>query len=485
MKREKVDKEMKYPIRFTLRFVIGLVVNLIFLGTLNIEYLKQLYQPFISDLANDMNRFDMFFTQTSVSFIIISLVSVLSTTTKIVYWEDISQYKLVKPKYTSFIDFAAYILSCLTISTVCLLVKSNMIFVPFLISIVLLALLTVKMIGSYFARDSVREELRDIIIQSKDSDYDKYVERKSRLIENTYKEIDSKDYRLIEENTDLLIECKEYGSCIYILDYIGELLPDLFCKLIEKYDGILKNTNRRISDKYYQLLSSNTIRFINNGRLAIFATKAFKLYLNGRINQILNAVEAYNGSIQKEPRKKMVFYRQCLDLDRYSLGKIYAACIKNDNFELLNEFLSTYNEQLKMIFDCAINNYYDTDQHFAERLKQIYIVDFEIKKVVSDLVKKINAGGIDGRQINIVLRTLIDIYCCIEKNETEEVGKAHKAMFDELSYVALKDCFKELIEATADAGILTAWTYESKRVRGSEYIRELLKSVSTKVIDTV
>ena len=68
MKREKVDKEMKYPIRFTLRFVIGLVVNLIFLGTLNIEYLKQLYQPFVSDLANDMNRFDMFFTQTSVSF---------------------------------------------------------------------------------------------------------------------------------------------------------------------------------------------------------------------------------------------------------------------------------------------------------------------------------------------------------------------------------------------------------------------------------
>lgn len=486
-KNKKID--MKYHAHFAIRFIIGLGINIALILLFCVPPLKELCLSIAGDLADDINRFDLLFTQISVSFILISLVSVLSTTTNIVYWVDVSQYKLVKPKYTGFIDYASYILACLAVSVACVLWKSNYVLIPFLYSIVLLAFLTIKMLGSYFARDSVKKELHDKFLVLKKNDISEYNRNRNILVENTYKEITSKDYKLIEENIELLMDSHELEKIITIMEYIGDDLPDLFCNLLKRYDNDLCSGKNTVKEKYYQMLSSNLVKFIIAGRMSSFAIDSYRIYLKARVNQINQAIENYNGlksdekDFKKGEKMWLLIKSGDLDIDRYGLGRIYSECIKYDRFELLDDFLSAYDEQLTKIGE-IIRKYYP-DLGFAERLKQIYLADMEIKQIIADLVKKVGDQEIDGRQINILLRRLIDIYSRIEMIEREEINGKRGKDFDKLSSESLKDSYIKLIETTAEADMLTAYTYYSRIHKSSDFIKNQLEKFRKKVIDTV
>jgi hypothetical protein len=207
----------------------------------------------MSALFTRLDIFDMYYTQISVSFIIISLVSVLINVSKPVYWVDITQFKLIEPRHTAFIDFAAYIFGGLILSSIFIIFSSNYIIISFGFSILFMMALTIKMIGAYFGRDSVKVELQKEFLSLKDkvknanSDRSKEIEKNNtnqktkykrkekedafkalqtyteicgELEDKTYQEIDNKEYKLVSENLDLLISCDEYDIVIDILRYI-------------------------------------------------------------------------------------------------------------------------------------------------------------------------------------------------------------------------------------------------------------------------
>ena len=62
--------------------------------------------------AGDM-ALNLLLTEVQVSFVVVSLSTVLSTSTKKTYWVDNFQYRLVSPKFLNFTALCAYILSAL------------------------------------------------------------------------------------------------------------------------------------------------------------------------------------------------------------------------------------------------------------------------------------------------------------------------------------------------------------------------------------
>ena len=440
----------KYTFRFLSRMLLGVIISSVVCIAISKTSLNYLLIP----LGNDLNKYDMYFTQISVSFIIVSLVSVFSTDSNTVYGVHIVHYKLMKQKYFSFMDIAAYIMGCLLISTYCLIMNSNCIVIPFFLSIILLVILTKKMIGSYFGKESVKKELERKYKQAKDMNSDEYEKIKKEIVENTYRAIDLKNYQIIEENIELLMENMEYVEYINIMYYVGELLPDLSCNLAKKYDDKFENIFDNNVEKYYELLLSNTVKYIEKNYMFSFAKEMFNLYLYARKKQIDLAIKKYNSIILKNEKNQDQRKDICRLCNRYLVhmyggSMIYEKTLDEGNYFALLEFLNAYYKMLGEIKEKV--NIFKNDLMFSERLYQIAVVDGEIINLIRQLNAKIKKEKIDERQINNLIKKLIDIYCKIYEIEELIEGKTLKyrgnmRMLDTMATESLMQSYSELIK---------------------------------------
>lgn len=161
--------------------------------------------------------------QISVTFLVISIVTVFAQRNITVYWEDILQYKLVRPLYTNFIAMATYIFVDLLFSILLILWGSKYVYVTFFLAILLISLLSIKMICAYFSRDMMRNELEKVFEKEKnrrlvDTNARKsYREHKRKLIQYTLQAIELNEIDLVCTNISMLYRFNEDDDTSYLV----------------------------------------------------------------------------------------------------------------------------------------------------------------------------------------------------------------------------------------------------------------------------
>jgi len=167
---------------------------------------------------------DAFFNQVSVTFIVISVVTVFASATQMAYWEDVMQYELVKPRYWNFTSIAAYLFSSLFIGILMILLEDGFIYLNFLLSIFLICILTVKMMAAFFAREYILSDLEEEFRKVRNGRYEKeqirheYQEYKILLTQTTMQQIEDNQFDKVGENVKLLFRNEEYEDGEYLLN---------------------------------------------------------------------------------------------------------------------------------------------------------------------------------------------------------------------------------------------------------------------------
>ena len=184
-----------------------------------------------TDLA-DKNGFvtDLFLVEVQITFIVLSLATVLSTQSKQVYWEDMFQYRLIKPVFWNFTAITSYILATFIDGVIIMIADKCIggfyctmgIISSFLISLVLMSILSVRMIGANFGREELKQELEDELKATVSSvqkinehiGFDKglRIPQIRQLSQVTIQELEEKKLDLACENMDLLFRFGFYQT---------------------------------------------------------------------------------------------------------------------------------------------------------------------------------------------------------------------------------------------------------------------------------
>lgn len=99
--------------------------------------------------------------QLSLTFITISVMSVLSDKSVVVYWENIAEANLIKPLFGSFASYTAYSITATVGSGISVLLGDHLAFaVFFALNILTLILLTLTMVDVYYGRDNKKKGLQ-------------------------------------------------------------------------------------------------------------------------------------------------------------------------------------------------------------------------------------------------------------------------------------------------------------------------------------
>lgn len=179
-----------------------------------------------------------FLVEVQVAFVVVSLSTALSASSKRVYWEESYSYRLISPRFTNFTALSAYILASLLDGLIWVVLERTIpltcitgIMVSFAFSIIFMILLTARMIDANFGRETLKKQLRKDL-ERKEQDFPHFAgEDKGRsvheiqlLINSSLREIDEKDFDLLTENLALLYFYDYSGSFKTIYEYIRETI---------------------------------------------------------------------------------------------------------------------------------------------------------------------------------------------------------------------------------------------------------------------
>lgn len=153
----------------------------------------------------------LYLSQLSFTFITISVMSVLSDSSVVIYWENIVKKKLIEPVWKCFYSYTTYSFATVIFGGIAALMGLPLVFLAFfIIDIIVLMALTFSMIDVYFRHDekaarlerefgelvSYKEAPEDEIKQ----DYEKYLKITSKLRTNTIVALKEHDSPTLEEN---------------------------------------------------------------------------------------------------------------------------------------------------------------------------------------------------------------------------------------------------------------------------------------------
>ena len=221
----KKNNVMKYLLPSAL---VILIINIL---CCLIAYGFGISKQIFTDVA-DKNGFvtDLFLVEVQITFIVLSLATVLSTQTKQVYWEDMFQYRLIKPKFWNFTAITSYILATFIDGVIIMIADKCFggfyftmgIISSFLISLIMMSILSVRMIGANFGREELKKELEDELRASVNSiqkvnehiGFDKglRIPQIRQLSQVTIQELEEKKLDLACENMDLLFRFGYYQT---------------------------------------------------------------------------------------------------------------------------------------------------------------------------------------------------------------------------------------------------------------------------------
>lgn len=155
------------------------------------------------------NIVSIYLAQLSLTFISISVMSMLSDDSITIYWENIAKRKLVFPIWSSFFAYTAYSMASLAIGGIATIFNYYILFVfAFIFDVVCLGKLTFSMLDVYFGTEAAKEELENEFISMIDGTCrlnsgvieKKRIEIRDNLLSNTLVAFQNKDIQTTKDN---------------------------------------------------------------------------------------------------------------------------------------------------------------------------------------------------------------------------------------------------------------------------------------------
>ncbi len=217
MKKKKPDfnRIINYSVpSFVIIMMLSIVVCII-------DNMTGFSKSVFGDMEKGMDTaINFFLVEVQVAFITLSLSTALSTSSKRVYWEETYTYRLISPVVTNFTALSAYILAALCDGLIWSIIGSltdicsiACIFLSFLITIILLILLSARMIDANFGREAIKKELEEELQKKYEKlpgtyhigmDKGRMLPEIQKLKQITIQEITEKELDLVSENMYLL-----------------------------------------------------------------------------------------------------------------------------------------------------------------------------------------------------------------------------------------------------------------------------------------
>lgn len=249
--RKKLDWDDNPKMMTILTYLLGLI--LLFLGRVGLGEAAKCFPAFMSckDLLG-LNIEDMLYTQISITFIVITLTSILSSNVKIVYWMDKVELELINPVFTSFSAYTMYIFACLTMSFVWTLYAKEYVWLSFLLSIVVMSFLTLKMVNVYFGSNKVKQKMEWYFEWQKKNAKQEYEETLNKMIYITVKYSTENDIHSFFENMDFLYKHGEFETMHDVIKLTGAnnivIIEQLTKRLLEKEANLKTYENLLVID---------------------------------------------------------------------------------------------------------------------------------------------------------------------------------------------------------------------------------------------
>ncbi len=338
-----------------------------------------------------------FFNVISIAFIVVSFVTILSSRSKRVYWEDLVNYSMIHPKLTSVISYSAYIFSSLTIIVFLeifdkLELLSERIYnsstgILFIVVLVLISCLCIKLLLSYFGTSTMKKSLYKNFNQASDKEKEKMI---MNLISNTINYIDEKNYDETIDNILFLMDVDRFSETKEIIEYIYQFFPSIllpfFCN--EKVRNLL------LKKKLYNYLAFDIINKIDNSstinmslykclfklRLELLYEYSFDLKLNDKVTDLISSDSFFFTD----------FNRNLFIFSMEEFGEDFLIDLLNIYHNFLNNYL--INIQNNFLEACFLNNpnEYDFDDRFIPvtfscYLKEDFILSYTSNSDVINL----------------------------------------------------------------------------------------------------
>lgn len=233
--------------------------------------------PFVEEgLENLVGKelFSFYTAQLSLTFISISVLSVLSEKNVIIYWENVAESKLIKPVFGCFAAFTCYSIVANICSAIGVFLSSVTVFTLFfMINVVVLILLTHSIIDVYYGKDSKKDKLikelthdfkdcRDSGIYQPDSPYSEKIQGLQQRALTCHNESDFASLRELYDLyanhtelfsipeakpfTDALVSTFDRTTAIYFIDMLRNLVHNEKVhaeSIIADIRKLLKNTD--------------------------------------------------------------------------------------------------------------------------------------------------------------------------------------------------------------------------------------------------
>lgn len=185
------------------------------------------FVPFLDNLhrIGSENGLTLYLSQLSFTFITISVMSVLSDSSVVIYWENMVKKKLIEPVWSCFHAYTTYSFATVLFGGIAALIGLPLISLGFfVVDIFVLMALTFSMIDVYFKHDEkalkLEKEFRELVIAKEEPnevpqdvlkhDYEKYLRITGKLRTNTILALRAYDSSTIEENFNFYARNAQY-----------------------------------------------------------------------------------------------------------------------------------------------------------------------------------------------------------------------------------------------------------------------------------
>lgn len=219
------------------------------------------------------SELDLLLNQYTITFLIISLLSLLSGNRECIYWVDILEYKIILPLHRNFISLTIYSFLSMLAGTVAYIMCDKLLVLEFFVyDVVILIILTLKMVGVYFGKAKIQQRLYKEIIK----DVRRYLNDKD---EKTFDTVSDKLNGMYEKAYQLAQD----GQFNEIIKTDLRLLIDLTKLMPEEYDEQLVKLIYNCLQKIIMLFSENPEILLNE----LFESKKVMQYADDTHTEII------------------------------------------------------------------------------------------------------------------------------------------------------------------------------------------------------
>ncbi len=153
-----INKHKKVSLIFVT--TVGFVV--ILLASLFPQYTSEILSVDISsNILEGKDLFGYYIAQLSLTFISISVLSVLSDKSVRIYWANVSEDMLIKPTFKCFAAYTYYSIGASIGSGLGVVIDNGLVFAAFFaVNIIIMVVLTLSMIDVYYGRDAKMKKMQ-------------------------------------------------------------------------------------------------------------------------------------------------------------------------------------------------------------------------------------------------------------------------------------------------------------------------------------